>query len=61
VLATRVLSKGLLAKMLYSAYAISRSLYRFSPHSVKCADYVRRDIRYDDNFLADDFDRLTIE
>jgi hypothetical protein len=33
VLATRVLSKGLLAKILYSSYTISRLLYLFSPYS----------------------------
>jgi hypothetical protein len=61
VLAARVLSEGLLAEMPYSAYAISGSLYLFSPHSIKCADYVRRGVRCDGNFLADDFDRLIAE
>jgi hypothetical protein len=61
VLAARVLSEGLLAEMLCSACAISRSLCRFSPHSIKCADCVRRGIRYNSNFSADDFDRLTAE
>ena len=61
VLATRVLSEGLLAEMPCSACAISGSLCRFSPHSTKCADCVRRGIRCDRNFSADDFDRLTAE
>jgi hypothetical protein len=61
VLAARVLAEGLLAEMLCSACATSGSLYLFSPHSIKCADYVRRGVRYDGNFSADDFDRLTIE
>ena len=61
VLAARVLSEGLLAEMPCSACAISGSLCRFSPHSTKCADCVRRGIRCDRNFLADDFDRLTAE
>jgi hypothetical protein len=61
VLAARVLSKGLLAEMPCSAYVISRSLYLFSPHSIKCADCVRRGVRYNGNFSADDFDRLTAE
>jgi hypothetical protein len=56
VLAARVLSKGLLAEILCSAYAISRSLYLFSPYFIKCADCVHHDVHYDDNFLADDFD-----
>jgi hypothetical protein len=61
VLAARVLSEGLLAEMSYSAYAISGSLYLFSPYSIKCADCVHRDVRYDGNFSADNFDRLTVE
>jgi hypothetical protein len=61
VLAAHVLSKGLLAEMSYSACAISGSLYLFSPHSIKCADCVRRGVRCDGNFSADDFDRLTME
>jgi hypothetical protein len=61
VLAARVLSEGLLAEMLYSAYMIFGSLCLFSPHSIKCADYVRRGVRCDGNFSADDFDRLTAE
>jgi hypothetical protein len=47
--------------MPYSAYAVSGSLYRFSLYSIKCADYMRYSIRYNDNFLADDFDRLAVE
>jgi hypothetical protein len=61
VLAARVLSEGLLAEMLCSAYMISGSLCLFSPHSIKCSDYVRRNVRYNDNFSADDFDCLTAE
>jgi hypothetical protein len=61
MLAARVLSKRLLAKMLYSVCATSRSLYLFSPHSIKYADCVRRDVRCDSNFLTDDFDHLTTE
>jgi hypothetical protein len=61
VLATRVLSKRLLAEMPCSAYTTSKSLYLFSPHSIKCADCVRYNVYCDDNFLADDFDRLTAE
>jgi hypothetical protein len=61
VLAACVLSKGLLAEMLYSACATSRSLCLFSPHSIKCADYVRCDVCYNGNFSADNFDCLTIE
>jgi hypothetical protein len=61
VLAARVLSEGLLAEMSCSACAISGSLCLFSPYSIKCADCVRRGVRYDGNFLADDFDRLTAE
>jgi hypothetical protein len=61
VLATYVLSKGLLAEMSCSACVISRSLYLFSPYSIKCADCVRRGVRCDGNFSADDFDRLTAE
>jgi hypothetical protein len=61
VLAARVLSKGLLTEMLYSACTTSRSLCLFSPHSIKCADYVRCSVYCDGNFSADDFDHLTIE
>jgi hypothetical protein len=61
VLAARVLSEGLLAEMPYLAYAISRSLCLFSPHSIKCVDCVRCSVRCDGNFSADDFDRLTAE
>jgi hypothetical protein len=61
VLAAHVLSEGLLAEMSCSAYVVSRSLYLFSPHSIKCADCVHRGVHYDGNFLADDFDRLTTE
>jgi hypothetical protein len=61
VLAAHVLSEGLLAEMSCLAYVISRSLCRFSPHFTKCANCVRHGIRYDGNFLADDFDRLTVE
>jgi hypothetical protein len=61
VLAAHVLSKGLLAEMPCSAYATSRSLCLFSLHFIKCADYVHYDVRYNSNFSADDFDRLTME
>jgi hypothetical protein len=61
MLAARVLSKRLLVEMPYSAYAVSGSLYRFSLYSIKCADYMRYSIRYNDNFLADDFNRLAVE
>ena len=61
VLAARVLSEGVLTEITCSACAISGSLYHFSPHSIKCADCVRRGIRCDRNFSADDFDRLTRE
>jgi hypothetical protein len=61
VLAAHVLSEGLLAEMPCSACMISRSLYLFSPHSIKCADCVRRGVYYDSNFSADDFDHLTAE
>jgi hypothetical protein len=61
VLAAHVLSKGLLAEMLYSVCAISGSLCLFSPYSIKCADCVRRGVYYNSNFSADDFDHLTVE
>jgi hypothetical protein len=61
MLATHVLSKGLLAEMLYLAYAISGSLCRFSLHFIKYADYVHHNVRYDDNFLMNNFNRLTTE
>jgi hypothetical protein len=61
VLATCVLSKGLLAKMLYTTYITSRLLCLFSLHSIKCANYVCYGIYYDGNFLADDFNRLTVK
>jgi Zn ribbon nucleic-acid-binding protein len=60
-LAARVLSKGLLAEMLCSACAISGSLCRFSPHSIKCADCVRCGVCCDGNFSAEEFDHLTVE
>jgi hypothetical protein len=44
-----------------SACATSRSLYLFSPHSVKCVDCVRYNVYYNSNFSADDFNHLTIE
>jgi hypothetical protein len=56
-----VLSEGLLAKMPYSACATSRSLYLFSLYSIKYADCVHYNVCYNGNFLADDFDYLTIE
>jgi hypothetical protein len=61
VLAARVLSEGLLVKILCSAYVISRSLYLFSLHFIKCADYVHYRVYCDSNFLANDFNHLTVE
>jgi hypothetical protein len=61
MLAIYVLSKGLLTKMLCSTYMISRSLYLFSLHSIKCANCVHCSVYYDSNFLVEDFDYLTIE
>jgi hypothetical protein len=61
VLAAQVLSEGLLVDIPCSTYAILESLYRFSPHSIKRADYIRRGIRYNSNFSADDFNHLNIE
>jgi hypothetical protein len=59
MLATRVTSKGKEVEMLYSGYTTSGSLYVFSDSSSRCAECVRRGVRYDDNFSIDDFDRLT--
>jgi hypothetical protein len=39
----------------------SGSLYYFSEASVKCSKCVRRDVQYNGNFLADNFDRLHAE
>jgi hypothetical protein len=61
VLAARVLSEGLLAEMPYSSCATFRSLYLFSPYSIKCANCVRRDVRCDGNFSVDDFDHLIMK
>jgi hypothetical protein len=61
VLITRIASKGIVAEMLHSGYTTSRSLHIFSPSSTRCAKYVRYNVRYDSNFSADDFDRLTIK
>jgi hypothetical protein len=47
--------------MLYSPYAASGSLYYFSEASIKCSKCVRRGVRYDGNFSADDFDRLHVK
>jgi hypothetical protein len=44
-----------------SPYAASRSLYYFSEASSKCSECVRRGVRCDGNFSADDFDRLHAE
>jgi hypothetical protein len=49
------------ADILYSPCAASRSLYYFFKASVKCSEYVRRGVRCDGNFSADDFDRLHAE
>jgi hypothetical protein len=61
VLATRVASKGKEVEILYSGYITSGSLCVFSDSSTQCADYVRRGVRCDGNFSADDFDYLTAE
>jgi hypothetical protein len=61
VLATRVASEGKEMEMLYSGYATSGSLCVFSDSSTRCAECVRRGVRYDGNFSVDDFDRLTAE
>jgi hypothetical protein len=61
VLATRVASKGKEVEMLCSGYATSGSLCVFSDSSTQCAECVRRGVRCDGNFSADDFDRLTAE
>jgi hypothetical protein len=61
VLAAYVLSKGLLAEMLYLAYMISGSLCLFSLYFIKCANCIHYDVYCDRNFSADDFDRLTME
>jgi hypothetical protein len=61
VLATRVTFKGKEVEMPYSGCATSRSLCIFSDSSTQYAEYVRRGIRYDGNFLVDDFDRLIAE
>jgi hypothetical protein len=53
--------KGKEVEMLYSGCAISGSLYIFSDSSTRCAECVRRGVRYDSNFSIDDFDRLTAE
>jgi hypothetical protein len=47
--------------MLYSPCAASGSLYYFSEASIKCSKCVRRGVRCDGNFSADDFDRLHAE
>jgi hypothetical protein len=61
VLATRVTSKRKEVEILYFGYIISGSLCVFSDSLTRCAKCVRRDIRYDNNFSADDFNRLTAE
>jgi hypothetical protein len=61
VLATRVTSEGKEVEMLYSGCATSGSLYVFSDSSTRCAECIRRGVRCDGNFSADDFDRLTAE
>jgi hypothetical protein len=47
--------------MLYSPCAASRSLYYFSKASTKCSECVRRGVRYNKNFSANDFDYLYVE
>jgi hypothetical protein len=47
--------------MSYSPCAASGSLYYFSEASTKCSKCVRRGVRCDGNFSANDFDRLHVE
>jgi hypothetical protein len=47
--------------MLYSSYTASGSLYLFSDSLTRYTECVRRDVRYDGNFSADDSDRLTVK
>jgi hypothetical protein len=47
--------------MSYSPCAASRSLCYFSKASMKCSKCVRRSVRCDGNFSANDFDRLYAE
>jgi hypothetical protein len=55
----RVAFKRKEVEMLYSSYATSGSLYVFSDSLTQCAECVRSDVRCDNNFSVDDFDRLT--
>jgi hypothetical protein len=61
VLATRVASEGNEVEIPYSGCATSGSLYVFSDSSTRCAECVRRGVRYDDNFSIDDFDYLSVK
>jgi hypothetical protein len=60
-LSAQVRLQGVEADMLYSPCAASGSLYYFSEASIKCSKCVRRGVRCDGNFSADDFDRLHAE
>ena len=61
VLAARVTSEGSEVGMPCSGCATSGSLCIFSLSSTRCAECVRRGVRCDGNFSAEDFDRLTAE
>jgi hypothetical protein len=61
VLATRVASEGKEVEMPCSGCATSGSLCVFSDSSTRCAECVRRSVRYDGNFSVNDFDRLSAE
>jgi hypothetical protein len=61
VLATCVASEGKEVEILYSGYVASGSLCVFSDSLTRCAECVRRGVRYNGNFSVDDFDRLTVE
>jgi hypothetical protein len=61
VLATRVASKGKEVEILYSGYTTSGSLCVFSDSSTRCVECVHRGVRYDGNFSAHDFNRLSAE
>jgi hypothetical protein len=60
-LSARVRLLGVEADILYSPYIASGSLYYFFKASMKCSECVRRGVRCDGNFSADDFDRLYAE
>jgi hypothetical protein len=60
-LSARVRLQGVKADILCTPYAASGSLCYFSEASTKCSECVRRSVRCDGNFSADDFDRLYAE